>query len=375
MMNTGLDRATAALDWILGVPDAPTPEPSLRKMDMVYTAMTGDWDFHGVFDPDRAQLASVNTGTFSGSALNALNKIVMMHYDNMRTYRWFEPVVEVLPHDGSTHEIQLIYIDGVDNLPVVAEGGAYTEAKHQDAKESFAFDKRGVWIGITLEMIRRSDIMRIRAQPRELVKSCVRTRSARVASIFTANAGLGPTMAQDNKALFHADHGNLSTAAFARASWAAARQAAFKQKLPGTKSVSGLRPRFALLPDDLYDTALKTFGYGSGYVGLPNDAGTAQEPNPYGESRPMDRRPIPISVPEFTDANNWAYLSDMVDQSPLKMAYANRPGGMGHPPPELFRAASDAGLMFSNDTMPIKIRDWFGYGVGTWIGIGKSNVA
>ena len=30
--------------------------------------------------------------------------------------------------------------------------------------------------------------------------------------------------------------------------------------------------------------------------------------------------------------------------------------------------------MFSNDVMPIKVRDWFAYGVSTWRGIGKRNV-
>jgi hypothetical protein len=31
--------------------------------------------------------------------------------------------------------------------------------------------------------------------------------------------------------------------------------------------------------------------------------------------------------------------------------------------------------MFTNDTLPVKIRDYFGVGVATYVGIGKRNVA
>jgi hypothetical protein len=31
--------------------------------------------------------------------------------------------------------------------------------------------------------------------------------------------------------------------------------------------------------------------------------------------------------------------------------------------------------MFTNDTLPVKVRDWWSYGVGTYVGVGKANVA
>ena len=34
-----------------------------------------------------------------------------------------------------------------------------------------------------------------------------------------------------------------------------------------------------------------------------------------------------------------------------------------------------AGSMFSNDALPIKVRDWFAVGVNGYRGIGKRNVA
>jgi hypothetical protein len=58
------------------------------------------------------------------------------------------------------------------------------------------------------------------------------------------------------------------------------------------------------------------------------------------------------------------------------MSYSQNPGGRNHPAPELFAVVSEtSGLMFTNDTLPIKVRDEFAVGVNGWRGIGKRNVA
>jgi hypothetical protein len=375
-MRTGLDDMQEALDWCLGVQGGPTPAPSLRNIRDVYLAITGDVDFYGAFNREQSQLSAASTATLPGLARNSLNKVVRQHYDNLATFRWYERIADVVAHDGSTQDIDLVMVDGLANLPTVAEGAAYTEAVTGDARESMSFGKRGVYVGITLEMFRRSDIAKMQAIPRELVKAAIRTRSAAIAGIFTAASGAGPTMVDDSTALFHADHGNLSTVAFSAAEWAAARKRIFGQTVPGTGSKLGLWPTFALLPVDLYDTALEAFGYGTGDVGKPNSGGTAQTVNPYGESRLGDPRPIPIVVPEWTDATDWAQIVDPRLHPVIQMAYASAPQGGIHALPEIYEVRSEtAGLMFTTDTLPIKIRDWWAYGVATHVGIGKNNVA
>lgn len=374
-MTTGFDQLSNNLQWAFGVSDASMPKPNERKLADMYLYITGDFEWRGEFDPQWSQLANANTGTFTGMAVNALNKVVQMHYDNQKTYKWFEPIVEVLPHDGSTHDLQLIMVDGIGVLADVNEGAPYLEAEVGDSLEVLSFQKRGHYVGITLEMIRRSDIAKIRAIPKALVSASCRTRSGAIASIFTQNNGVGPTMKDDNVALFHSNHNNILSAAFGAAAWADAREATWKQKLPGTNLPVSLWPRFALLPIDLYDPALKIFGMGAGDVGKPTSGGNAQEVNPYAMSRQGDPRPIPIAVPEFTDSNNWATVTDPMEHAPLKMAYANSPGGMEHPMPELYQVRSQtAGLMFTNDVLPIKIRDWFGFAASTHVGLHKNNV-
>lgn len=375
-METPEDRVQAALDWVFGWQGAALPSPSMRNVRELYQAITGDSEWRGMFNPAYAQLSAASTTTLAGMVVNALNKVVRMHYDNMATYRWYEPLVMVTPHDGTTHDVQLILVDGMANLPTVLEGAAYTEATVGDSKESMAFVKRGHYVGITLEAFRRSDIQRLQAIPREMVKSAVRTRSAAVAALFTVNSGTGPTMAEDSTVLFHSSHGNLGTGAFGATEWAAARSRIWKQTVPGTGNRLGLWPTYCLVPIDVYDSALEIFGYGSGDVGKPNAGGTAQTPNPYGQSRAGDPRPIPVAVPEWTDTNDWAYLVDPRLHPVIHMAYANAMAGGGHPMPEIFEVASEtSGLMFTNDTLPVKVRDWWAVGVSTWVGIGKNNVA
>jgi hypothetical protein len=374
-METAEDRVQAALDWAFGWQKAATPSPSMRSIRELYQAITGDSEWYGMFNPAYSQLAAASTSTLAGMVVNALNKVIRMHYDNMATYRWYEPLVMVTAHDGTTHDVQLIMVDGMGNLPTVAEGAAYTEGLVGDTRESMAFVKRGHYVGITLEAFRRSDIQRLQAIPREMVKSAVRTRSAAIAGIFTANAGVGPTMAEDSTALFHSNHGNVATAALDAAGWSAARKRIWSQTIPGTASRLGLWPTYCLVPIDLFDTALTLFGYGAGDVGKPNAAGTAQESNPYGNSRAGDPRPIPVAVPEWTDANDWAYLVDPRLHLVIHMAYASVMAGGGHPMPEIFEVAGETnGLMFTNDTLPVKVRDWWAYGVSTWVGVGKNNV-
>lgn len=376
MMMTGGDRVQSALSWIFGVRDEALPVPSMRSIRDLYQVVTGDHDWRGIFNPEWSQLSAASTSTLAGMVVNALNKVVKMHYDNMATYRWYERIVDVAPHDGTTNDVQLIMVDGLANLPTVGEGAAYTEAVVGDSKESFSFTKRGHYVGITLEAIRRSDIQKIQAIPRAMVQGSIRARSAAIAGIFTTASGVGPTLADDSLALFHATHANLATVAFSSAEWAAARTRIWEQTVPGTSKPLGLWPTFVLVPIELYDSALTEFGYGNGDVGKPSAAGTAQTVNPYGESRIGDPRPVPVPVPDWTDSNDWAYMVDPRLHPVIHMAYANAPQGGAHPMPEIFEVASEtSGLMFTNDTLPVKIRDWWGYGVSTYVGVGKNNVA
>jgi hypothetical protein len=369
-MSTGLEQVGNALAWLFGVREAALPEPSLRSVRAVYHALTGDYDFYGRFEAERVVLEGATTTSLANLAANAMNKVIVQQFSALTFWRWYEQIAYPTPNDGSAQDMQWTVVGGIANLPSVPENGAYDELDVADAAEVDSFVKYGGYVPITLELIRNSDIQRLQAIPRALALAAVRTRSAKVAAIFTANDGTGPVLSQDSTPLFHLDHGNLATTALGStpAAWRAARAECFKQTELGSDQRFGLFPKYWLGPADLYDAALSLFGYGEG---APTNY------TPEAQSRGIhDPRPLPLAVPDFTDTTDWAYIVDPLVFPVIHISYAQAPGGGTHPAPELFTVASPtAGLMFTNDVLPIKVRDWFAVGVNGYRGIGKRNVA
>jgi hypothetical protein len=356
------------VDWLFGAPGAPLPDPQFRRSDAIYRALTGDYEFRGVFDPDRVQLASATTSTLASLATNAMNKVIINQFGNMGFWRWYERIVWVAPNDGSLHDMQWITFGGIGNLPTVAEGAAFTELTVDDVKEADSFVTKGGYVGITRKMMLNSDIQKIQAVPVALAIACVRTRSAAVSDIFTQASGVGPTLDQDSTALFHANHSNVGSTAFAQAEWRVVRIAIAKHTDVNSGKRLGIFPKYALLPVDVYDTALAVFGYGDGY---PTSYTPEAQDRGFG-----DPRPVPLVVPDWTDTNNWAAIVDPLVYPVIQMSYHQAPGGGVHPPCELFVAMDqNAGLLFSNDTLPIKVRDEFAVGVNGPRGVYKENVA
>lgn len=374
-MHTPADAAQDIVNWMFGVDGARLPEPTMRSPRQFYHALTGDFNWQGRIMPEHAQFANASTTNLADLAANAMNKVLVDQWPALLPYRWFEELVTVAPNDGSVNAMAWVTFGGISNLPVVSQGAGYTELSVADSKESDPFAKYGGWVGVTEEMWRNNDLGALQAIPRELAGASIRTRSAAIAAIFTVNAGVGPTLDDDSKALFHNDHGsNIQTTALSATAWKAARLECYKQTQLGSSKRLALYPKYALIPGDLWDDALVYFGYGAGAGGYPGTGNN--DVNPYAMQRsPSDPRPVPIAVPEWDDVNNWAYLVDPKLHPVLMMSYTQNPGGRSHPMPELFSVVSPiAGMVFTNDVLPIKCRDWWAAGVATWRGVGKRNV-
>ena len=366
-MSALIDRARNAVEWFFGVQGSNTPSPSERRFDLLYVALTGDVSFTGRFDPAHVQLAMATTSTLADLAVNAMNKVVAQQFSRLTYWRWFERVTRVIPNDGTLHDMQWLSYGGTGNLPSLSEGQAYPEGNIGDARETDSFTKYGRYVGITRRMIKNSDIQRIQAVPEALATDALRTRSAAIASIFTINSGVGPTLDDDSTALFHSNHSNVDTTALDADGWEAAAIECFSHTEAGSGKAIGVFPRYCLVPVDLYHDALAVFGYGDGYPTTYNVWAD--------ERGSDDPRPFPLIVPDWSDANDWAYVADPAVWPVLMMSYSQNPGGGSHPLPELFSVTSEtAGLMFTNDVLPIKVRDEFAYGVNGPRGNGKRNV-
>ena len=127
------------------------------------------------------------------------------------------------------------------------------------------------------------------------------------------------------------------------------------------------------MPPDLEITALQVLASEYDYTyALSNGTAGRQNVLTEGDSlqaRMNFARSRVVVVDLWTDTNDWAAVADprLYPTIGLGFRYGRTP--------EIFSVASPtAGLMFSNDTMPIKVRFFFATGPMDWRGMYKENV-
>ncbi len=368
------DQLAAAVDDMFGVPREekyknarPARLSGIREL---YLMLTGDYDFHGGFYGERTQLAT--TVDFAGLVKNAMNKAVVMQWEALgrEGYSWWESIVDI-QHFNSLNQITGILVGTVGLLPTVEEQGEYTELAVGDSPEVASFVKKGGYVPLTLELIDRDQTAKLKIYPRELANAALRTLSSRIADIFTQNAGAGPTMA-DGGALFNATavttaggHANLLTTAFSATQWDIVGAAVYNQPMLikqaasyyGTGPKMAVEPRYWLGPRALRKTAREAF--------LSNwDVAV----NVHSENL-LKGEVVPLIVPEWTDANDWAAATDP------KIAPCIVVGERFGIKPEIYIAGRDTDpAVFMNDEHRIKVRMFNAVLVQDFRGLHKSNV-
>lgn len=370
------DKLQAAVDDLLGAPrekGAEELKPArLSGIRELYLMLTGDYDLHGGYSPERVQFAT--TADFTGLVKNALNKIVVNTWDQlgMAGYDWWKKIVRV-EHFNSLQSITGTLVGTVGTLPTVAEGAEYTELQIGDSPETASFTKYGGYIPLTLELIDRDESRKLAAYPRELAAAGLRKISALVAAIFTDNNGVGPTMA-DTGALFNntavttaGGHANLLTTALSAAQWDVVSTAVYNQPMliknatgvTGTGPKMGINPRYCVVPRALQLTAMKIL-----YPTLENAA------NIYSENMQRGQPGDVVTVPEWTDATDWAAVCDPLIAPAIFVG--ERFGIM----PEIFIAGDDLSpAVFMNDEHRLKVRHFLACWVNDFRPLHKSNVA
>ena len=365
-MRSSLDQVELAIDAMLAGTRPEGNVPPLSGVRELYHLLSGDYEMTGIYQADRVTLAAVNSSTMAGLVADALNKRVINEF---QVYpQWWKPIV--LEEDfANLQDVKWITLGGVGELPTVAEGASYTELTWDDVTETDAFVKKGGYLGLTLEAIDKDDTSRIRRAPRALAQAAWLTLSKSVSGIFTTASGLGPDLA-DATALFDAGRGNLGSTALSWAEYIVVRTAMRKQtELNSNERLGALTaPRFILVPPDLEITALQILAS----EGEPGKADNDENPLVMGDAhnaRMAWARERVIVVDLWTDTDNWAAVADPRLYPSIGMAY--RYGRQ----PEIFSVASPtAGLMFSNDTMPIKVRFFYAVGPTDYRGLYKENV-
>jgi len=132
----------------------------------------------------------------------------------------------------------------------------------------------------------------------------------------------------------------------------------FKQTEGGSSKRLGVRPKWLLVPIELEKTALTILKSPGEPATGNNDANVRA--GTFGV----------LTVPEFTDADDWAAAADPADLPGICIGYR-----FGRAP-ELFVAdEATVGSMFTSDEMRIKVRFLYTIGVAEAKALYKHNVA
>jgi len=369
------DQLQAALDDLLGAPRNPEHKGlkphRLTGIRELYHSLTGDFDLHGGYHPERARFAT--TADFTGLVKNALNKIVVNQWDMLGRagYNWWQRIVreEDFP---SLNGVTGTLVGTVGALPVVAEQGEYTELQVGDSPETGTFVKYGAYVPLTLEMIDRDESRKLAQYPRELASSALRRLSQEVSDVFTDASGTGPTLA-DGGVLFNATavttaggHANLLTTALSAAQWETVSQAVYKQPqliknaagLYGTGPRLAVRPKFLLVPIDLDLTARQII--------YPN---WERATNIVTENLQQGSPDDVVVVPEWTDTTDWAAAVDPRIAPAIYVGYR-----FGRTPEVFIAGDEQSPAVFMNDEHRLKVRFFIAVWVNDFRPLHKSNV-
>ena len=380
-MFNSADQLQAAVDDLVGAPRNPGAEnlkvAQFQGIREAYTQLTGDREFVGGYFKDRVQFQST-TATFPGLVANALNKALVREWGQLGRagYDWWQKIVTV-EHFNSVNDIKWLIFGTVASLPTIGEGAEYPELVVGDGYEASTFLKKGGYIGLTLEALDRDDTRKLRQIPRELANAGLREISALVAAIFTQNSAAGPTMT-DTGALFNAvaqttkgGHKNLLTTAIGTdfTAWDAVASAMYNQPMLvandtgyyGTGKVMAIEPKYCLVPRALKAAAEALF--------IPRWASTIEAAIAAKGGPTYGGYVEPITVPEWTDATDWAAVADPAVMPGIMIG--ERFGLV----PQIFVAGSETDpAMFMNDESRIKVRHFITVGVADFRPLHKSNV-
>ena len=366
-MFTPLDQITLAYEKLMGLPvnDEVYPLSGIREL---YMLLTGDRRLVGKFQP--TQFA--NTG-YDGSGNNAdttsmaeitrnvMNKALIEQADLLQEYRWWQRICHIEDFNN-LNAVSWVRIGGIGDIPTVAEKGEYTQLAWDDATVSGTWVKKGGYLPLSMEMIDRDDTAAWRTVPRQLATSAEVTLSGVVSALFTDNSGIGPSITTEGSTAnaFSSTFGNLITQPLDYDNWGVAIQTMYElAQLNVSGRAQGIRPMFLLVPIELEAVAIGA-------------ASSDRRPGTDYNDRVPAKRMLPeenvITVPQWTDADNWAAVAD-----PRLCPFAGVGFRYGRLP-ELFTAADpNTHTMFTNDVLPIKVRWIFAVSVIDPRGAIKSN--
>ncbi len=192
-------------------------------------------------------------------------------------------------------------------LEKLNEHGEIKSGTMAQAKEAYRVETFAKKIGITRQVLVNDDLGAFADLARRMGQAAAETEAKTLVDLLESGSGNGPTM-NDNKVLFHADHGNkaASGAVIADTSLSAARLAMRSQTGLSGQRISAT-PKYLLVPPALETTAEKWLATIA--------AAKASDVNPFSNSFTL------VVEPRLSNATRWYITADPAEMDGLEYAY------------------------------------------------------
>lgn len=370
-MQSDMDKLGLAVDAMIDGKRPPQGIKPLQGIRELYMLTSGDYELTGLFHPENVGFAAVTTGTMPFLVANALNKKVVYIFQSYD--KWYERITGGGESAPNLHDIRWHKLGGIGEMPAVREGEAYTETEWAEDYETVGWTKKGHYIGLTMEAIDKDDTRKLQLAPRALAQSAYLTLCKDMTRLFTSNNGAGPVM-RDTKNWFHTDHNNVDVLPFTTQNIKDVTIRMQKQTEIGSNERIGnlTTPEFFMVPIDLQFVALEILASAFDPNEGTNTWRAIDNPLADGDAASARRaaaaRRLLIN-PFLTDTKDWVAIANpgMFPSVGLAFRFGSEP--------EVFSVSDpNSGLMFTNDTSPIKVRWFYSIGAIDHRGVFKNNV-
>lgn len=290
-----------------------------------------------------SRAAQLTSSDFPDLMSSLVGRVLLAAYQEWpSTFRPFVGVTSA----NDFKDIHAVKMSEAPDLQGLSEAGEYKYAAFSDAKETYRIITKGIKVALTREMIINDDLRAFTRIPQLFGSSAKRMEADAVFSLITSN----PTMS-DSKAVFHADHKNLGSAAAIGSAGLSAARAMMRKQVGLNGATIDVTPAFLVCPVEKETDAEVLLRSAA----LPEDNKSAGVYNPWAGKL------TPIADPHLT-GNAW-YLFAHPNQFPaIEVAYL---GGEEMP-------YIDEMVDFDSDALKIKVRHDFGAGWVDHVGAYKN---